>query len=236
MIVHGTVSCLGSPASPILFTAKNASWKGIQISGTGAQSVLQYVIIQNIDVTVPFDTTRNGAVEVTNANVAIHNSIFKNNRSNNGGAIIFDQSQSLITNNLFINNYSIDLGGALISSASSNTIVNNTFYGNTSANFAGGLLLIGPVEDIVQNNIFYSNTSTTGDPRIALLDTASGHYVTQYNFLEGGGINPDFMSTTDFHLLGSSPCIDAGNPDSQYNDADGTRNDQGAYGGPLGKW
>lgn len=33
---------------------------------------------------------------------------------------------------------------------------------------------------------------------------------------------------------GFSPCIDAGNPLSGYNDADGTRNDMGAYGGPGG--
>ncbi|MFA6054610.1 MAG: right-handed parallel beta-helix repeat-containing protein [Thermodesulfovibrionales bacterium] len=37
----------------------------------------------------------------------------------------------------------------------------------------------------------------------------------------------------DFHLLGDSPCIDAGNPAPQYNDYDGTRNDMGAFGGPC---
>ena len=236
IIVHGALSCLGSSSSPILFAPKNASWKGIQITGTSAPSLLKFVIVQGIDVTVPTDTSRNGAVEITNANVVIHNSIFRNNTSSNGGAVMIDQSQSVITNNLFINNYAAVLGGAFISSSSTNTIVNNTFYGNRSANFAGGLLLMSPVFDIVQNNIFYSNTSATGDPRIALLGTDSTHCVIQYNFLEGGGINPDFTSSTDFHLLPSSPCITAGNPDTQYNNADGTRNDQGAYGGPLGKW
>jgi len=36
----------------------------------------------------------------------------------------------------------------------------------------------------------------------------------------------------DYHLQSWSPCIDAGDPDPQYNDPDGTRNDMGAYGGP----
>ena len=37
----------------------------------------------------------------------------------------------------------------------------------------------------------------------------------------------------DFHLQPGSPCIDAGDPDPQYNDTDGSRNDIGAFGGPA---
>jgi hypothetical protein len=37
-------------------------------------------------------------------------------------------------------------------------------------------------------------------------------------------------------LQSTSPCIDAGDPDPALNDADGTTNDMGAYGGPLGSW
>jgi len=33
-----------------------------------------------------------------------------------------------------------------------------------------------------------------------------------------------------------SPCIDTGNLSGTYNDADGSRNDMGAYGGPNGDW
>jgi hypothetical protein len=31
-------------------------------------------------------------------------------------------------------------------------------------------------------------------------------------------------------------CIDAGDPDSLYDDLDGSINDMGAYGGPDGDW
>ena len=184
---------------------------------------------------IPRDTARNGAVEIRGTSVVIRNSTFRNNRSNNGGALFVDQSQSLITNNLFTDNHAAGFGGAMLSSSSSNRIINNTFSGNTSANFAGGLLLVSPLLDSVQNNIFYANTSATGDPRISFLQTDSTHYVTLFNFLQAGN-NPFFVSATDFHLSPSSPCRNAGNPDPQYNDVDGSRNDQGAYGGPSGNW
>jgi hypothetical protein len=40
----------------------------------------------------------------------------------------------------------------------------------------------------------------------------------------------------DFHPNSGSVCIDSGNPDSAFNDHDGSRNDIGAYGGPGGEW
>jgi len=74
-----------------------------------------------------------------------------------------------------------------------------------------------------------------------------------YTCLSGGyegigniGSDPLFISPTagngsayagleaNWILQASSPCINAGNPDSSYNDSDGTRNDMGATGGPLG--
>ena len=49
-------------------------------------------------------------------------------------------------------------------------------------------------------------------------------------------MDPLFVSNRDFHLSENSPCKNAGNPEPEYNDFDGTRNDQGAYGGPGGDW
>lgn len=49
--------------------------------------------------------------------------------------------------------------------------------------------------------------------------------------------DPRFVRTAwgtegNYHLLPGSPAIDAGDPAPAWNDADGTRNDLGAYGGP----
>jgi hypothetical protein len=51
-------------------------------------------------------------------------------------------------------------------------------------------------------------------------------------------VAPRFRSaaTRDFTLLPASPSINAGDPDVIYNDVDGSRNNQGAYGGPSGTW
>lgn len=49
--------------------------------------------------------------------------------------------------------------------------------------------------------------------------------------------DPRFVDAAggDFTLdAGFSPCVNTGNPLAGYNDADGSRNDMGAYGGPLG--
>ena len=59
------------------------------------------------------------------------------------------------------------------------------------------------------------------------------------NFTNGNiSIDPLFVDPDngDFHLQSNSPCIDTGNPDTQYNDIDGSPNDMGAYGGPGGDW
>jgi hypothetical protein len=64
----------------------------------------------------------------------------------------------------------------------------------------------------------------------------------------GGNIDEDpvFQDTISFYLAAGSPCIDAGNPDTAYDDPEaplnpgfavfpamgGLRNDMGAYGGP----
>lgn len=40
--------------------------------------------------------------------------------------------------------------------------------------------------------------------------------------------DPKFVSESNYHLQLGSPCIDAGDPDSKYNDPDGSRNDLGA--------
>lgn len=133
-----------------------------------------------------------------------------------------------------------------------NVLIENCVFTNN-----GDVLQINPSQGnnsgvIIRNSIFYNNY---GDnivfanfwyqpnelPTIEYsdisLDKVSGYEDT----LSGIGlINADPMwvdpVNNDYHLQSYSPCIDAGNPDSQYNDADNSRNDMGAYGGTHGDW
>ena len=56
------------------------------------------------------------------------------------------------------------------------------------------------------------------------------------DLVAGGVVNLDSKNsdprfTADYNLQASSPCINAGPPDPQYNDRDGSRNDIGMFGG-----
>jgi len=106
------------------------------------------------------------------------------------------------------------------------TITGNSLYG---INAWGDINL---VNCIVYNNELGS-INDWGSQTITFSDIQGGW--------EGEGnidSDPLFVDppNNDYHLQVGSPCIDAGNPNSQYNDPDGTRNDMGAYGGPNGNW
>jgi hypothetical protein len=236
IIVYGALLCQGTVSQPVLLTPLNVSWKGIQITRSFFTSTFSFVVLEKVDVTTPADSERNGALDVTNARVIVRNTIFRNNKSMNGDALSLVNSTSSVTNNIFLSNHSVVFAGALFSASSTNTIINNTFYENSTDNFGTALVLMSPVMDDVENNVFDSNTNRVGDSGIALLQTDSTHYTIDYNFLQFNGSNPQFVSETDLHLSTISPCINAGNPLGQYDDLNGTRNDQGAYGGPLGNW
>lgn len=93
-----------------------------------------------------------------------------------------------------------------------------------------------------RGNIIYGN----GSSAITGTSSISGETV-EYNDSYGNGTNytsgtgnlnadPIFTDATDYRIDAASPCVNAGNPSASYNDADGTRNDMGAYGGKHGNW
>jgi hypothetical protein len=114
--------------------------------------------------------------------------------------------------------------------------VNNVFYKNRSNYYGGIIILINNDSSFIQNNIFYKNSAAFGEAGITVAGSDSGKIFEDYNFFDKQNEDPGFTSETDFHLGLSSPCKNAGNPGEEFNDIDGSRNDQGAYGGPLGDW
>ena len=112
---------------------------------------------------------------------------------------------------------------------SQGSIVNCTVTGNPGGGFGFHNSQIAVINCIEWNN----NMNNWGN-----LDN-----INYSNIEEGAGgtgniaQNPLFIndSNGDYHLQQGSPCIDAGDPDTAYNDIDGTRNDMGAFGGPGGE-
>jgi parallel beta-helix repeat protein len=146
------------------------------------------------------------------------------------------------------------------------TILNNTIYGNGTLGNGwdadnGGMNLfnVSPENLLIRNNILSNNAICT---IYVSPEVLAGSLTIDYNFFDGfrnfenetvgtSAIygNPLFVDSlmNDYHLQATSPCIDKGHPNQEYDDpadpnrpsyalypAQGTlRNDLGGYGGPY---
>jgi photosystem II stability/assembly factor-like uncharacterized protein len=117
-------------------------------------------------------------------------------------------------------------------------LINNTFYNNYYAMW----LESGAVGSEIKNNIithsnygFYNNAANGLTSYNLFFNNSSGNYSSGAIYKDPGigeiTANPLYRSTAslDFRLQNTSPAINAGDPDPQYNDPDGTRNDMGAF-------
>lgn len=233
--IAGGLRAIGTKEQPIVLQGFGNSWVGIHSENSTDSLIFKYCNIEEIYLPVGsnFDY---GGVEISNANVVFKNCYFYFNYARYGGALSVSYCNSEIINNIFTDNESVDYGGAILSQNSSNKIINNTFYKNFCQNFGGAISIVDPVNEDIQNNIFYKNFSYRSIPAIYLVAGDSTKILEEYNYLDPDSLNPLFISSTNFHLQSNSPCIDAGNPLPEFNDSNGTRNDQGAYGGPGGNW
>ena len=111
----------------------------------------------------------------------------------------------------------------------------------------------GCVINTTTNILLYNAAAYSNDGiGICAITAASGYNMsygnTAGNFLRDGSLtspgpsdsedDPFFKDapTGDLSLRSNSPAIDAGNPDSDFTDLDGSRSDIGAYGGPHASW
>ena len=235
MIVNGNLKCQGTKERPVVFTSISKKWKGLKIINAPDTSIIEFCKIENVHLS-DTDSLNYGAVGIYSSNITIKNTIFEKNYAFYGGGIYAESSSISIYNSLFITNTSVVYGGAILLANSNSKVINNTFYDNLSHNYGGAIAIFQSENSDIQNNIFYKNRANDGYAGIYIDNIPSENYLEQYNFFENDTNNPNFVSESDCHLSAGSPCIDAGNPGSIYNDSNGSRNDQGAYGGPGGNW
>jgi hypothetical protein len=146
------------------------------------------------------------------------------------------------------------INNRLPGSSSPNLLDNNTIFANAAEGNGsgsagqGGAFLIQAASVVARGNIIWFNRQSFGGQ-------ISGAVGLSYSCIEGGYTGsgnieafPEFVDA-GFELASSSPCIDAGDPDPSFNDPEDpgspgnaltpargtTRNDMGAYGGPLAR-
>ena len=196
----------------------------------------------------------------TNSAAIIRYNLLHDNAAQYGGAIrVYRATRVSIHHNEMFGNWG-NYGSAIWSSVSDTASIHHNlihgnqtraavyfrsgphvFFGNALVGNAAGLAFSngpGPAYVVIKNNII---TGSGGDAMGPLYtSTASASYNNFWNNEGGGfpgfeGISVDPMfedpSSGDFSLQDSSPCIDAGDPDPEYNDPDGSRSDMGP--GPM---
>ncbi len=154
------------------------------------------------------------------------------------GFMLQDANNILIRNNL-IHAY---VGVKADHGSDDLTILNNTFTSNvsfTTAHSPSGISLTNVLNAIIQNNIFFNlpghiiylqNSSVNGGRNLMFrIDGQalqnSDTYSHENDFW---GVDPLFVSATDFHLAVGSPAIDAGLAVPVATDFDGNPRPQGA--------
>lgn len=178
-------------------------------------------------------------------NATVENNIITFNRAtSDGGGGIDDlgSTNAKIVNNVIAFNYAgpgtFNQGGGGIGVLGGTVDVrNNIFYCNSSSAGYNVIAFSSGSSVTVEYNNSFGNTDTTGASQNYTGGTGNINADPAFDVGPGSfGTCPPAFAVLSYQLQSGSPSIDAGDPDPAYNDVDGTRNDQGAYGGPNGDW
>ena len=145
-------------------------------------------------------------------NAIVHNNVIL---GNGYGLYAYSGSDAVIYNNTITSNSLTGVyatGADTVLTAHNNIVVNNDRYGI----YAGSYSYVTSA----YNNV-WSNSSGDHD----------NYGTATLNQSNNTSIDPQFIG--NFYLAATSGCIDSGRPIAADNDPDGTRNDQGVYGGPF---
>jgi len=204
------------------------------------------IFIQNASPIIRNCTiSRNVAAATSTNNLDVGTTMFLNNQATGDGGGIHAgvvYGNVLVRQCWFKGNKAGGSGGGMWIPAGLAQVINNTFDGN-QASVGGGIAAgFGGMVDVA-SNIFANNTGTAlvNTQPVGSNTSVVNHYNDFFNNTGGtfvdtyGDLDPLFV---DPQLnaccpVSTSPVIDAGIPDSLFNDPNGTRNDMGACGGPV---
>ncbi|NIP27147.1 MAG: hypothetical protein GWN67_28345 [Phycisphaerae bacterium] len=171
---------------------------------------------------------KGGGIYCNSTDVQIERCIISDNQTfgdgADGGGIYCSKSSPNILNCIINDNVSDDdAGGIYCYDNSDPNIINCTLTQNQADDKGGGIYCRNGSDPVITNCILWDDTASTGDE----IYTSSSTPVVSYSDIEGGYsgtgninsdpcfVNPD---ANDYHLDWDSPCINAGDPNGDYND------------------
>ena len=270
--VAGLFKAQGSTDNMIYLTSDDA-WNGIEFVYTTQDNLIQNCNISKVNsiYTVKIDNSLvniignifhnnyGEAINVQSSNdFVVKNNIFTNNANYAGSAGINAISSVFdVKNNIFVNNQGMSGGVFIMRNDANLRIINNTISNNTT----NAVFFIYNSTPEIKNSIIWETsnifTLVNGIPLVSYTCITGG-----YDGVDNIDVDPMFVQPTegsgtafdglaaDWRLQEGSPCIDAGDADTQYNDVEdpnnpgnplypamGTlRNDMGAFGGEGFQW
>lgn len=233
LIVKGQLTAAGKRFARIYFLPYRNSFEGIKILSADSEASFHFCYFKNM---VSPEPHYYGAFLIYGSDVVLRNCYFEKNQAYTGGAIGSLFSTVEVKNTIFNQNHSQNVGGAVSAQYSDIKLINNVFNQNKSSSLGAGVIIRNPFRTEIQNNIFYKNFYGNELSHLVYLSPDTTNNIQQYNYIATENMNPYFITENNFRLIFASPCRNAGNPATEYNNLDGSRNDQGAYGGPYGNW
>jgi parallel beta-helix repeat protein len=233
-----TISGNADDPGALMLRAATASIHDIRVAGVeggGPFAIESAVLAERSEVSwdaVIWEYNGARALVLERGNYTIRHSIFAYNHSGLDGW----WSTLEATNCVFIaNDTGMELG------STHGTVANNIFYRNAY----DGLSVVDTSDghSVVRNNVALENGwGFSGAYWDIDFNIAWNNPLNDYNQGFRGSndmiMDPMFVDAAsgNFALQPSSPAVDAGDPDPTYDDADGSRNDVGIFGGPHGDW
>ncbi len=193
------------------------------------------------------ETGSGGGIVLHNSSPVIRRVTITDNIGIQGGAVHCCEHSSPIFENVLIADNTGSTGGAICCLVDSEaTLINVTLYGNGA--YSGGAIYLGQTSEVILSNsilwhntpeeiYFQSSTWSGGQLTVSYSDIENGEAGivvddnSILNWMNGNfDEDPIFVNeeTKKYHLQSGSPCIDAGDPNSPF-DNDGTIADMGAF-------
>jgi hypothetical protein len=227
--IGGGVYCSGETVvRNNLITHNTATFSG------GGVYCSRHAVIEQNTITDNVTAGEGGGVECYEWNTVANNVISRNSADRGGGIWTWEDYPSTIVGNLISENWAEQAGGGIGVSWDYYTVIAGNLIVYNATGGSGGAIYLASDSSLIINNTIVGNTATSGGGIVNLYweatvtncivwgngDDLFGCTVT-YSCIEDddhgeGNIhsNPLFVDplNSDYHLLPSSPCIDAGDP------------------------